>query len=355
MHRLNRYAERSWPLASLLLLVLVVSMIADFASAPLARVAVTMLINLVIVVGLFTFIGNTGVFSFGHTAFMAVGAYVTAILTIPSQSKKYVLPKLPDALASLHLPPVPGVIAGGIAASLFAGIVGIAIVRMTPLAASLATFALLAIVYNVAQNLQPVGGSSGVAGVPINTTFSAALAWGLIAIVCAFVYQHTRTCLRVKAAREDEVAARSVGAPVERDRYVAFVLSAFFVGAAGGLYAQYLGSFTPDAFFLSAAFITLVMLLVGGMTSLAGAVVGVVAISVLQEALRRVETSVDRPGIASVCLAVVLILIMIRRPLGIVGGREFSWPFVRREPAADDQLPPPTVGVGGQPAAVETR
>jgi branched-chain amino acid transport system permease protein len=327
---------RFWPLLSLLVLTAVVGLATSAGSLSLAQTGTNMLVNLVIVVGLYTFIGNTGLFSFGHTAFLAVGAYVTALLTIPADTKLVVLPSLPHALQTAHVPALAAVLIGGLAAVALAAFVGAPIVRMAPLPASLATFGVLAIVYNVASNWQAIGGSTGLSEVPQNTTLYLALVWALLAISVAFAYQGTRACLRVRAAREDEVAARSIGAPVARDRFVALLLSAFIVGVAGGVFAQNLGSFTPDAFFLDAAFVTIVMLLVGGMTSLAGAVVGTLVISAVQEGLRHVESGLNRPGIQSVVLALLLIAVMVKRPLGLMAGKELHWPFGRAARSAPE-------------------
>jgi branched-chain amino acid transport system permease protein len=331
----SRLGARAWPLVSLLALTAIVGLLTSAGSLSLAQAGTNMLVNVVIVVGLYTFIGNTGLFSFGHTAFLAVGAYVTALLTIPADTKTVVLPGLPHVLQTAHLPALAAVLVGGVAAVALAAVVGAPIVRMAPLPASLATFGVLAIVYNIASNWQAIGGSTGLSEVPQTTTLYVALVWALLAISAAFVYSGTRSCLRVRAAREDEVAARSIGAPVARDRFASLLLSAFIVGVAGGVFAQNLGSFTPEAFFLDAAFVTIVMLLVGGVTSLAGAVIGTLVISAVQELLRRVESGISigpldvpgRPGLQSVVLALLLIAVMVKRPLGLMGGKELRWPF----------------------------
>ena len=347
----RRTAIAVWPAVTLMALTLVAFLVARAGPPSLMQAGSTMLINMVIVVGLYMFIGNSGLFSFGHTAFVAVGAYVTAILTIAPETKEALMPELPGLLQDVHMASVPAIVVGGLSASALAALVGLPIVRMEPLAAALATFGVLAIVFNVAQNWQAVGGSTGVAEIPINTTIEVALMWALGAIALAFAYQCTRSCLRLRASREDEVAARSVGIPVERERHVAFVVSAFVVGVGGGLFAQNIGFFTPSAFFIDAAFLTIVMLLVGGMTSLAGAVVGTIVVSVVQEGLRRTESGLDlgvfeiagRPGLQSVALALLLLAIMVRRPQGIVAGRELTWPFGRARDAsgADPDEPAP--------------
>jgi branched-chain amino acid transport system permease protein len=352
---------RFWPLVLLVGLTTLCTLLAWLGDITIQQAATTALINMVLVVGLYVFVGNSGLFSFGHTAFMAIGAYVTALLAMPTDVKEFLLPELPQFIANMTMGTVPAILIGALAAMLIGAIVGLPIVRMQPLAASMATFAVLAIVFNFAQNTNAIGGSTGLGQVPVTTTLWSALAWAIVAIVLAFAYGQTRTALRLRAAREDEVAAAAVGVPVVRDRYVAFVLSAFIAGIAGGVFALNLGFFTPSAFFLTAAFLAVVMLVVGGMTSLSGAVVGVIAIGAIQELLRRGESGFalgpldipGRPGMQNVVLSLLLILVMVKRPLGIVGGREITWPF-----GSDDSPPEPDheaeVGEGVPVAAAET-
>lgn len=328
--------ERLWPLLALVVVLLLVTAIFSPISPALNRVVITMLINLIVVVGLYVFIGNSGIFSFGHTAFMAIGAYVTGLLTIPVETKEILFPDLP--LAHAHVSPGFAIVIGALSASFVACLVGVPIARMNRLAASLATFAVLAVVFNVGQNWQDIGGSSGLSEVPIIVTQWTALAWACLALALAFAYQQSRWGLRLRASREDEVAARSVGVRIARERFVSLVLSAFIVGIGGGVLALNLGFFTPNLFYVGAAFVTLVMLLFGGMTSLAGAVVGTLVISAIQEVLKRIEEGIEigpvsvtgLQGIQNVVLSLVLIVIMIWRPLGLMQGREIPWPFRRR-------------------------
>jgi branched-chain amino acid transport system permease protein len=124
-------------------------------------------------------------------------------------------------------------------------------------------------------------------------------------------------------------------------RGVALVLSAFIVGIAGGVYGQALGSFNPDVFYLDLTFLTLAMLVVGGVNSLSGAVIGTLILTFVAQILRDIESSLDRPGLTEVCFAVILILILILRPSGITGGKEIAlgrprWPPWRTR----DETPP---------------
>jgi branched-chain amino acid transport system permease protein len=328
--------ETVWPPAALIALTCLVTLV-SWVLGPdsLDRVVVGMVINLIVVVGLYTFVGLSGVFSFGHAAFMAIGAYAGAILVIPPETKEFVLPDLPGFLARVHLDPLPATVAAGGIAAAVALVLSVPLARLSGLTAGLASFAVLVIVNVVAKNWQQVThGTAGVAGIPTATTVEGALAWALVAIAAAWALQRSAIGLRLRASREHEAAARSIGIGVARERAVAFVVSAFFVGVAGALLGMFIGSFNPDAFFLNITFLMVVMLVIGGTTSLSGAVVGSIVISGAAEILRRIEGGVDlglvevpsRPGLREVGLALLMLAILIRRPNGLTGGRELHWP-----------------------------
>ena len=334
------FAEGVWPLLALMVLASTVALVA-FALGPgsLDRIVLGAVINLIVVVGLYTFVGTSGVFSFGHAAFMAVGAYTGAILVIPPETKEFVLPELAGPLADVHLDPFPATIAAGVVAAALALMLSVPLARLSGLTAGLATFAVLGIVNVVARNWEQVThGTAGVSGIPTTTTIWGALGWALAAMAAAWVFQRSRIGLRLRASREDETAARSIGVAVARERTMAFVISAFFVGAAGALFGMFIGSFNPDAFFLNITFLMVAMLIVGGMTSLAGAVVGTIVISAVSEIFRRIEGGIDlglvefsaEPGLGDIGLALVMLAILIFRPEGLTGGREVSWPFRAR-------------------------
>jgi branched-chain amino acid transport system permease protein len=328
--------EGVWPPAALMALTCGAALVVTaLGPGSLDRVVLTMVINVTIVVGLYMFAGVSGVFSFGHAAFMAIGAYVAAILVIPPETKRYVLPDLPGWLADVQLDPFLATLAGGALAAAFALVLSLPLARLSGLTAGLATFAVLSIVNIVARNWQQVThGTSGVSGIPTTTTLAGALAWAVAAMAAAWVFQRSRAGLRLRAAREEESAARSIGIAVARERTLAFVLSAFFVGVGGALFAMFIGSFNPDAFFLGITFLMVVMLVIGGTTSLAGAVVGTLLISAVSELLRRVEGGVDlgllqfsgAAGLREIGLAAAMLAILILRPRGVTGGREIPWP-----------------------------
>ena len=266
--------ETVWPPVALVALTCVVALLA-WALGPdsLDRVVLGMVINVIVVVGLYTFVGVSGVFSFGHAAFMAIGAYAGAILVIPTETKRFVLPDLPGFLARAHLAPLPATIAAGAIAAAFALLLSVPLARLSGLTAGLATFGVLSIVNVVSRNWEQLThGTAGVSGIPTTTTIWVALAWAAAATAAAWAFQRSRIGLRLRASREDESAARAIGIGVAGERTVAFVISAFFVGAAGALFGMFIGSFNPDAFFLNITFLMVAMLIIGGMTSLTGAV-----------------------------------------------------------------------------------
>jgi branched-chain amino acid transport system permease protein len=324
-----------------MLLVVGVTLLASLGSAVLRNVLVNMLITLILVVGLYVFVGNTGIFSFGHIGFMAIGAYTAGIVRIPRPTKAALL-QLPDVLERAHLGALQATLLGGGLAAGVAALVALPIVRLGGLTAGLATFAVLNIINVVAANLDHfTGGSTGMAGVETTTTVTSALSWSLVAIAIAWLFQQTRLCLRIRASREDEPAARALGIKVVPDRAAAFVLSAFICGLAGALYAQLTGSFGPDAFFLTTTFTVVAMLVVGGRYSLSGAVLGTLFVAAVSEGLRRIEGGVRigsvsipaRPGLQELGLALALLLTLLLRPRGITGGNEVRLSRLRGFPA----------------------
>lgn len=328
-HRL-RSASTLVPLS---MVVAIAGVIGAIGSPPTRTMITGFLINLILVVALYLFVGNSGVFSFGHVAFMAVGAYTVGMVRIPATTKAALFPGLPE----LQLGPVSAVLLGAAVAALVALVIGAPLMRLAGLVAGLATFGLLNITYIVSSNLyRYTGGSTGMAGVPQTTTPLSAAVWALAILVVAWAYGRTRTCLRLRASREDEVAAQSIGIGIGSARLAAFVLSAAIAGVSGGLFAQFFGTFNPEAFFLKTTFAIVAMLVVGGAHSLSGAVAGAVAITVITETLRMLERGVEvgslsldvRPGFQNLGVATAMLLILILRPSGITGGREISlrWP-----------------------------
>lgn len=329
----------AWPLLVLSGIVGAIVLAAGLLSPATQRVVTEALIKLSVVVGIYIFAGNSGVLPFGHIAFMGIGAYVASWLVIPPETKEVLLPGLPAFLASAQWPPTLGAAAAGAVAAAFALVVGWPLMRLNGIAASIGTFAVLAAVNAVLSNWTSMtGGQRSLYGLPHYTDRFVALAWALAAMAAAWTHQQSRSGFRLRGSREDETAARAAGIDVQRERLVAFVIGAFFVGVAGALYAHFLGVVVAREFYLKLTFITIAMLVIGGIGSLAGAVIGVIVVTALSDGLRHVERGVDlgfvqvpsRPGLQEVGLAVLMLVILIFRPRGLTGGREIPIPQLLR-------------------------
>lgn len=303
-----------------------------------AQTVTDTLIRVMLVVGLYIFIGNSGVLAFGHIAFTMIGAYATAWFTLSTFKKSFAL-QLPAILAEHQYPVFPSAIVAGLLASLVALIVGIPIMRLSGIAAAIASLAVLGMFHTFYNNWGPwTMGAATLPGVPLYVNMWVALAWVAFALFAAYAYQRSRFGLALRATREDEFGARAAGINIARQRLIAFVLSAFFMGIAGVLHAHFLGSIAVKSFWLGLTFISLAMLIIGGQRSLTGAVAGAVVISFITEVLRLMEGGVAvgetklalPPGSQELGIALVMLLVLIYRPSGITGSREISFRFGRK-------------------------
>jgi len=337
-HRSRRRAALTTPVLLIALLAAFLALVLLLGDRSLARWVTEVLVRVTLVVGFWIFVGNSGVISFGHAAFACVGAYVSAWLTLRPSMKALLLPGLPDWLAQADWPPLAAALAGAGVAAVFALITGAAILRLSGIAAAIATFAFLAMINTIWSNWSSVtGGTSSVVGLVRYVTPWVALGWAAAAILAAAAYARSRSGLALRATREDEVAAAASGIDKYRHRLAAFTLSAFFCGAGGALSGHVIGVVNPDAFYLSLTFMMLAMLVVGGSASLTGAVVGVLVVSVALEGLARMErgitlgeASFSLPiGSQQILIAIAMILILILRPQGLTAGREVMLPLRR--------------------------
>jgi branched-chain amino acid transport system permease protein len=293
-------------------------------------------LRLLIVLALQMFSGNSGILSFGQVAFMAVGAYTSALLTIPTAIKQFTFLTMPHVLKGWVFPaqfgPLEGTLAGGVAALIVAMVFGVPIVRLVGVAAGIATLAILvAMNVFIQQTSSITRGTSTQIGVPQTTTLRATLLWVILAIIVAYVFKQSRNGLRLRASRENDRAARSVGVHVALERYIAFALSGFVCGIVGALYGHYFITFSYLDFYFDLTFLTIAMLVVGGMGSVSGAVVGTSFLTVIYVFFQRFEVNgiagaTVPSGTADVVMALALLVALILRPKGLTAGREIPWP-----------------------------
>jgi branched-chain amino acid transport system permease protein len=329
-----RRAAALFELLAPAVLVVLVALVGTVVASSTQTYVVAALVNVAIVVALYVFIGSSGVLSCGHISFVAVGAWAAGILSMPVDEKPAIMPNLAGFLGDTTVGNVSSLaIAAGVGAA-YALIVGLPLMRLSGLAAGIATFGVLEITHNVLRYWEKIGpGLNTFSAVPETTGLLQAAIGALIAVVVAFVYQRSRYGRMLRATREDAAAARAVGVSVYGQRLVAFTLSGAVAGLAGGLYVHLL-PLNAESVYLDLTFITLAMLVIGGATSLWGAVVGAVAVSGVDSFLAEAESgvhllgqSVDLPaGTRIVVVGALMALVLILRPAGLTGGRELSLP-----------------------------
>jgi branched-chain amino acid transport system permease protein len=266
--------------------------------------------------------GFTGLFSLGHPGFMAIGGYVTAILTFPVARKSMFL-ELPQWLANMQLSFLPALILGGICAALTALLIGLPVLRLRGHYLAVATMGFLIIVQVMIINWESVTrGPLGLNGLPAFTNLWWVYPWMVITVYVGWKIKFSSYGRQMQSVREDEMAAQCLGVNLFKTRVAALAIGAFFAGVAGGLWAHLVTAITPTSFSLIMAFNIVVMVVVGGSGSITGSVIAAVIFSMLTEFFRPLEEALDVYGIGEIMMALILILILIYRPQGLFGSRE---------------------------------
>ena len=243
--------ERRAPLLAALAAALAGGVVVYAASAALNPYLLSIVafggINIILAVSLNITNGFTGLFSLGHPAFMTIGGYVTAIMTILPARKTHLLPDLPAFLAKMQWPFLPALIAGGLVATLAAIIVGFPVLRLRGHYLAVATLGLIFIVQGLATNLDGyTRGALGLNGLPELTNLWWVYGWMLLTLYVCWTLKHSSLGRTMMAIRENELAAACLGVKITRTRIVSFALGAFFAGVAGGLWARSGDADHPD-------------------------------------------------------------------------------------------------------------
>jgi branched-chain amino acid transport system permease protein len=281
------------------------------------RVLVLCGLNVILALSLNLVNGITGQFSIGHAGFMAVGAYVSAAFTVYATPRLFGVAPGADAAAAAG-PLIVALLLGGAVAAGAGFLVGLPSMRLRGDYLAIVTLGFGEIIRVAILNIDAVGGARGFAGIPQRTN----LAW--VAAVAALTFVFLRNLVRsyhgraLLAIREDEIAAEALGVPTTRYKVSAFVIAAFFAGVSGGLFSHYTYLHTNSFTFMKSIEV-IVMVVLGGMGSLTGSILGASILTALPEVLR--FASAERLIIYSL----LLILLMIARPQGILGRGEISW------------------------------
>jgi branched-chain amino acid transport system permease protein len=280
-------------------------------------------INMILTLALNLVNGYMGEFSVGHAGFMGIGAYAASILTVA------VLPRAWSPFA------FPGVLAvGGLAAAAAGLIVAYPSFRTRGDYLAIVTLAFNMIVKSVLENIDALGGPRGYLGMPRLTNLFWVAAWVLLTLAALRHLVHSNFGRGIMAIREDEMAANLTSVDTRRLKLYAFLLSAFFTGVAGGLYAHLLQFINPRSFSILKSTDMLVMVYLGGVGSLTGSLLGAAIFTVLMELLRFLGLWRWVVG------PLLLVLLMIFRPQGLMGFKEARWLGPAPEPQGRYVSPP---------------
>ncbi|MBQ9364216.1 MAG: branched-chain amino acid ABC transporter permease [Schwartzia sp.] len=258
-------------------------------------------INIIMSASLNLINGYTGQFSLGHAGFMAVGAYVSVILT-----------------TNFGAPLIAGMVLGGACAAFLGCLIGLPTLRLNGDYLAIATLGLGEIIRIVIMNIEYVGGAAGFTGIPHLTTFP----WVFVTMIVTLFFiknfvnsTHGRACI---AVRENEIAAAAMGINITRYKVMAFTIGAAFAGIGGALFAHCFYIINPSSFTFMQSFNFLIMVVMGGLGSLTGSIAGAFVVTALSAALA------SWPEFRMIIYALALIFLMFYRPQGLFGYVELT-------------------------------
>ncbi|MEG0239956.1 MAG: branched-chain amino acid ABC transporter permease [Anaerorhabdus sp.] len=273
-------------------------------------------INIILVVSLNLTTGFLGQLTLGHAGFMAIGAYASAYCT------KVVFASLPG-IVSFPL----ALLVGGLLALVFGVIIGVPTLRLRGDYLAIITLAFGEVIRTILLNLSFVGGAKGYSGIPRYSNFAWAYFLAVATIVVIVMLIKSRHGRAIISVREDEIAAEASGINTSYYKILAFVFAAFFAGIAGGLYAHYMGIIEPKTFTFNKSIEILVMVVLGGMGNIKGAIVSAIVLTILPELLRSVSSY------RTMIYALVLIIMMLAKnsPAFKAAIQKIKSKFIRKE------------------------
>jgi branched-chain amino acid transport system permease protein len=297
------------------------------------RVIVTIGINIVLAVSLNIINGHAGQFSMGHAGFMAVGAYTSAYLTyFHFQPFLATLADGPARFALQQALFLGALLAGGGAAALAGWVVGLPSLRLRGDYLAIVTLGFGEIIRVLILNIDKIGGARGLSGVPAFANFFWVWFFVCIVVIVSWRLVRSQVGRAFLAVREDEIAAEAMGVNTTHYKVQAFVIGSFFAGIAGGLLGHYLVYLNPGMFQFTKSFEAIVMVVLGGMGSISGAVLAAIILTVALEGLRFVKEAFGLTADPRMVIyAIVLILLMRLRPQGLFGNRELGDLFRRKK------------------------
>jgi branched-chain amino acid transport system permease protein len=280
--------------------------------------------------------GFTGLFSLGHSGFMALGAYVSALLTMTPAQKamNFFMTPIIAPLANIHLPFIPALVIAGLVAGFAGFLIGAPVLRLRDDYLAIATLGFSEIIRVVLTNLQSItNGALGLKGLPrYSTTF---MIWGVAAVSVVFILALIRSAFgrSCRAVRDNEIAAQAMGINVARIKIISFTIASFMAGIGGAMLGHLMSTIDPKMFTFSLTYNILLIVVLGGVGSISGSVFAAIIVTISMEALRFLDGPLNLlvirtqglPGLRMVVFSILLMLVVIYRQQGLMGKKEFSW------------------------------
>lgn len=270
-------------------------------------------INIILSVSLMLLNGLTGLFTMGHAGFMAIGAYTSASLV------SFLLPEAPFVIQLLA-----GSISAGVASALVGFLIGSSCLRLAGDYLGMVTLGFGEIIRIIFLNINAVGGARGMTDIPVYMNLGSVFLLTIIVVLIIKRIANARLGRAMLAIKENEMAANMMGINPLNIKVKAFVISSFIAGMAGSFFAHSEGYISTQTFTFVKSFEVIAMNVVGGLGSLSGAILGAGILTVLPEALRKVQDLIGL-DIRMVIYALTMVLIMILRPQGLMGNKEWKW------------------------------
>ena len=284
--------------------------------------------------------GVTGQFSLEPNAFVALGAYTASLLTLTPLEKElsFIIDPCIWPLSVISIPFLPAVIIGGLVAAFFGFLMGFPVFRVRGDYLAIVTLGFGEVIRVVANNLQSVtNGPLGLKGIAPYTNLW--WSWGLALVTLFVINRLVKSSYgrALKAIRENELAAESMGINAFKHKLLAFTMAAFFEGMAGALLAHLITTISPMLFTFFLTFNLLIIITIGGLGSITGSVLAAIAFAWGSELLRAVEEPMNIlglleipgiPGMRMVVFSIILIVVMLFARQGFMGRREFTWQWL---------------------------
>lgn len=323
-------------IAAVILFALFLEKAPELLNGYWLRILNLIAINAILALSLNLIYGITGMFSLGHAGFMAIGAYVSALLVLSPAQKQamWILEDIYPWLLNVNAPFVISLILAGLVAAFFGLLVALPVLRLGGDYLGIATLGFAEIIRILITNTARLtNGSLGLKGIPAYTTLF--MSWSCLGIVLLCVVCMLRSNFGgvLRAVRDDEVAARMMGINTFKVKVIAFTLGCFGGGLGGALMGNLITTIDPRMFMITQTYNILMIIVVGGLGSVTGSIIGSVLVTTMLEWLRFVENPITIfninipgiPGMRMVIFSLLLIAVIIFRREGIMGMREFSW------------------------------